>query len=67
LVTFTPPLVDGDLCTELVDVEVPLGGANADKKSKASLKTRATTAAPDPSSRGTRDSDGLKLYCLPAP
>lgn len=59
VVTFTPTVANGDACTDFVEVVVPL--KNGSKTGKTTVKSRATTAD------GVKDSDGLKLTCVPAP
>ncbi len=66
LVTFTPPLSAGELCTAFVDLAVPIGTASGGK-GRASIGARATTTPPLGMTRGTRDTDKLKLACLPPP
>ena len=50
-------------CTGLADVSVALKGPG--KKGQASIVTRTTTSPPPGETHGVRDSDTLKLRCLP--
>jgi hypothetical protein len=65
VLTFTPPLADVEPCTTLVNVVVPLKDGIAPGKAK--VRARATATAPPDASHGSRDSDTLKLVCLPSP
>jgi cysteine-rich repeat protein len=59
---YSPPLADADACTDPVEVNVPLrGGATG----KTTLGARATAAALPGQHPGAKDSDTLKLVCLP--
>jgi hypothetical protein len=57
-VVFGPAFTSTDVCTPLVSVAVPLGHAGT-SPGKAILKSKARTMM------GAKDSDTLKLYCLP--
>jgi hypothetical protein len=64
--TFSPGVTGADICTAPVLVELPLKGPGQDRRSNASLKMQSITSAPPEGGRGTRDSDKLKLTCLPS-
>jgi hypothetical protein len=57
-VTFTPPLVEEDACTELVDVPVRLGGA---QRRHIGTRMRSRTTG------GRTDADQLSLICMRPP
>jgi cysteine-rich repeat protein len=62
VVTFSPPLGTEDVCTGLVGLDVPLRGPAADRPRTATVKTHALTAP----GGGSKDTDKLKLICLPS-
>jgi cysteine-rich repeat protein len=63
VLTFAPPIAGADVCTELVEIAVPLEGGTA---TRAKMSARATATALPGQGHGTRDSDTLKLVCLPS-
>jgi hypothetical protein len=65
VLTFSPALGEGGLCSGLAPVTVALKGPNQDRKGRATLSARASAAPPPPSSQSVRDGDKLKLTCLP--
>jgi hypothetical protein len=66
VVTFGTALIEHDRCTDLATIDVPLRGTYLNKKGKVSITGRATTPILPSGKRGTRDTDTLKLFCLPA-
>jgi hypothetical protein len=64
-VTFAPPIGAAEACTEMGLIEVALRGADLDRNGKLNLGIRATTSPPVGLPKGSRDSDKLKLRCLP--
>ena len=65
LLTYAPALTQTDACTDLVPFVVPLRGPNLDRKGRGVVKmlSETTTAADETS--GVKDSDKLKITCLP--
>ena len=59
-VDFAPALVEGNACTDLVHITVPLKGAHQDRRGKAVLKSLTTTGA------AAEDKDVLRLFCEPS-
>jgi hypothetical protein len=63
-ITFTPTIV-GDVCSEPALVEVPLRGKDQNRKGKATIKMQSFTTPPIGELKGTKDTDKIKLTCLP--
>ncbi|HYC00902.1 MAG TPA: hypothetical protein VEC57_17345 [Candidatus Limnocylindrales bacterium] len=59
IVTFATPLLTEDMCTETTQIVVPLSGPLADRATRMTFKAAATSAG------GSKDSDLLKLNCIP--
>ena len=64
VVKFESPFATRDACTAFVQVRVDTKKENT-KKGKATLKARGMTAPELGATRGTKDTDTLKLTCLP--
>ncbi len=66
-VTYGTSVDELGLCSAVVSVEVPLkvSGSGKKKKGKATLKMQAETSPPAGKPKGTRDTDKVKLTCLP--
>jgi hypothetical protein len=62
IVDFGPALADGDACTDLVQITVPLKGFNQDRRGKVVLKS-LTSAGGLPAAE---DKDVLRLFCEPS-
>jgi hypothetical protein len=65
IVAFAPPRPDVDACTAFAELAVPLKGPSQNKKAQATIVSATTTSPPPGETRGVRDSDTLKLVCLP--
>ena len=65
LVTYSPAITNPGECSELVQVLIPLKAPG--RKGKSSFKIRTTTGIPMGETKGVRDSDKLKVTCLPSP
>jgi hypothetical protein len=61
-VDFGPALAEGDACTDLVHLTVPLKGANQDRRGKVTLKSLTTTGG----APAAEDKDVLRLFCEPS-
>ncbi len=66
-VTYDVPLAEAGICSDVVSVEVPLKitGSGKKKKGKATLKMQVETSPPVGKTKGIKDTDKVKLTCLP--
>lgn len=65
-IIFAPPITAGDICTEMVELTVPLRGRNLERKGSKRIVMRSITTAPPGKRYGTKDRDVLRLSCLPS-
>ena len=63
--TFSPVVAQQDLCSGPISIDVPLKGKNLNRKASAVIKMQSITMAPAGENRGVKDTDKLKLTCLP--